>query len=165
MKLLFFTTLVCFAPLIVLAEQPDATTQASPEYSEETDKYESLGSIVEQLKGIRCPSTIRQKGLKVMSCPDAIGRLIEKVARLQSGRDEEIASELSVMDDLKIPRPMAKCADECVTCTMEDICMNPNRYSPEEKIAASVACPECGKPLEHEGGCVICGNCGYSKCG
>jgi ribonucleoside-diphosphate reductase alpha chain len=26
-------------------------------------------------------------------------------------------------------------------------------------------CPECGKPVEHEGGCVICRHCGYSKCG
>ena len=33
-------------------------------------------TIVEQLKGIRCHSTMRQKGLKVLSCPDAIGRAI-----------------------------------------------------------------------------------------
>ena len=26
-------------------------------------------------------------------------------------------------------------------------------------------CPECGEPVEHEGGCVVCRNCGYSKCG
>lgn len=26
-------------------------------------------------------------------------------------------------------------------------------------------CPECGGPVEHEGGCVICRNCGFSKCG
>ena len=26
-------------------------------------------------------------------------------------------------------------------------------------------CPECGSKLEHEGGCVTCRNCGYSKCG
>ena len=25
-------------------------------------------------------------------------------------------------------------------------------------------CPECGEPLEHEGGCVICKTCGFSKC-
>ncbi|MEG0769253.1 MAG: vitamin B12-dependent ribonucleotide reductase [Ruthenibacterium sp.] len=27
------------------------------------------------------------------------------------------------------------------------------------------SCPECGGPVEHEGGCVICRNCGFSKCG
>ena len=26
------------------------------------------------------------------------------------------------------------------------------------------ACPECGEPLEHEGGCIICKSCGFSKC-
>ena len=26
------------------------------------------------------------------------------------------------------------------------------------------ACPECGEPLEHEGGCIVCKHCGYSKC-
>ena len=25
-------------------------------------------------------------------------------------------------------------------------------------------CPECGAEVQHEGGCVICRNCGYSKC-
>ncbi len=27
------------------------------------------------------------------------------------------------------------------------------------------ACPECGGQVEHEGGCVVCHLCGYSKCG
>ena len=27
------------------------------------------------------------------------------------------------------------------------------------------SCPECGSVVEHEGGCVICRNCGFSKCG
>ena len=26
------------------------------------------------------------------------------------------------------------------------------------------ACPECGEPLEYEGGCVVCKTCGFSKC-
>ena len=28
-------------------------------------------TLIEQLRGIRCHSTLRQKGLKVLSCPDA----------------------------------------------------------------------------------------------
>ncbi len=27
------------------------------------------------------------------------------------------------------------------------------------------ACPECGGVVEHESGCVVCRNCGYTKCG
>jgi ribonucleoside-diphosphate reductase alpha chain len=26
------------------------------------------------------------------------------------------------------------------------------------------ACPECGGPVEHEGGCCVCHACGYSEC-
>jgi ribonucleoside-diphosphate reductase alpha chain len=26
-------------------------------------------------------------------------------------------------------------------------------------------CPECGGAMEHEGGCVVCRGCGYSRCG
>jgi ribonucleoside-diphosphate reductase alpha chain len=25
-------------------------------------------------------------------------------------------------------------------------------------------CPECGLTISHEGGCLLCHNCGYSKC-
>ena len=26
------------------------------------------------------------------------------------------------------------------------------------------ACPECGGAVEHEGGCAVCRNCGFTKC-
>jgi len=26
-------------------------------------------------------------------------------------------------------------------------------------------CPECGSPVAHESGCVVCYNCGWSMCG
>ncbi len=32
-------------------------------------------------------------------------------------------------------------------------------------VSAIHECPECGGKVEHEGGCVICRNCGFSKCG
>src|SRR5690606_20826362 len=59
-----------------------------PSQSEATSRLISLAlrsgidvkAIVEQLKGIRCHSTLRQmannKEIKVLSCPDAIGRAI-----------------------------------------------------------------------------------------
>jgi ribonucleoside-diphosphate reductase alpha chain len=34
----------------------------------------------------------------------------------------------------------------------------------EKEVFTSGACPECGGPLEHEGGCVICRICSYSEC-
>lgn len=62
-----------------------------PSQSEATSRLVSMAlrsgvdatSIIEQLRGIRCHSTLRQKGLKVLSCPDAIGRVLERVAELR----------------------------------------------------------------------------------
>lgn len=147
-----------------------------PSQSEATSRLVSVAlrsgmdvkSIVEQLKGIRCPSTIRQKGLKVLSCPDAIGRLIEKVAKLQS-KDEEMANELSTPEYSLLQRPSARlspvdeCSSDCEACSMKEDCGNPDKATQEDVLNG--ACPDCGKTVEHEGGCVICRNCGYSKCG
>ena len=149
-----------------------------PSQSEATSRLVSVAlrsgmdvkAIVEQLKGIRCPSTIRQKGLKVLSCPDAIGRLIEKVAKIQSSsREEEAGLDFTTPEYSVVSRPNASvgsetaCASECHVCTMREVCSNPELGLGEEGLGG--ACPECGKSVEHEGGCVICRHCGYSKCG
>lgn len=161
-----------------------------PSQSEATSRLVSIAlrsgidakSIVEQLKGIRCPSTIRQKELRVLSCPDAIGRLIEKVYKLQNGEGEgnghdksngnaEIrknAVAKSQTDAWKldfIPRPKGNSPvyDENYhnANMLNDTFAN---YSASE-VLHMTNCPECGKPVEHEGGCVICRHCGFSKCG
>ena len=33
-----------------------------------------------------------------------------------------------------------------------------------EHVANGEACPDCGGPVEHEGGCMVCHSCGYSQC-
>ena len=149
-----------------------------PSQSEATSRLVSVAlrsgmdvkSIVEQLKGIRCPSTIRQKGLKVLSCPDAIGRLIEKVAKIQSSKDEDVSGEICATTEYSLlQKPSARtahaeqseCDSQCSSCTLSEVCKNPGY----ENDYVSAECPECGKALEHEGGCVICRSCGYSKCG
>ena len=118
--------------------------------------------IVEQLKGIRCPSTIRQKALKVMSCPDAIGRLIENVAKIQNGSNI-VSDELSVSEDRKFYGPTAKVYSNQEHSERESTMV----IDREEAVTLDErsTCPECGKEVEHEGGCMVCRNCGYSKCG
>lgn len=39
----------------------------------------------------------------------------------------------------------------------KEVCEESHTFSVEK-------CPECGEPLTHEGGCVICKSCGWSKC-
>lgn len=47
-----------------------------------------VGEIVEQLRGIRCHSTLRRGSENALSCPDAIGRVLQKVAKM---RGEHVA--------------------------------------------------------------------------
>ena len=125
-----------------------------PSQSEATARLVSIAlrsgidekSIVEQLKGIRCPSTIRQKGLNVLSCPDAIGRMIEQVMNHRNGNGSMYKAAPQAATTMSIPKPTAK------------------TFGQEEQKGSAV-CPECGGKVEHESGCVICRNCGYSKCG
>lgn len=110
-----------------------------------------VNAVIEQLKGIRCLSTVRQRAtnpnIKVLSCPDAIGKVLEKVAKIKAQEDAER------MHSAVIP-PIEK---EPLTDGCEVM----------DGVPAEVGapCPECGAQLEHEGGCVICRACGYSKCG
>jgi len=154
-----------------------------PSQSEATSRLISIAlrsgldaaSIVEQLKGIRCPSTIRQKGLKVTSCPDAIGRLIEKVYKLQNGRsgsEKYVESRERVSEySQNSPVPTAKFAN--VSANVDYLDHGERAQSRNAGAGSSNAgdllnishCPDCGKPVEHEGGCVICRDCGFSKCG
>lgn len=108
-------------------------------------------TIVEQLKGIRCHSTMRQKGLKVLSCPDAIGRAIEKVYKMIQGQEA-----IRPTVDFDADDESRECTGNCQVCPSRSSCGDAQVDSP---------CPECGSPMEHEGGCVICRACGYSKCG
>ncbi len=144
-----------------------------PSQSEATSRLVSIAlrsgidakSIVEQLKGIRCPSTIRQKDLKVLSCPDAIGRLIEKVLKLQNGEDDHSMAEIyaAVSNNSRLhghPVPGA-CGRECFNRT--DCDKSTDSYA--DPAGMETTCPECGTPVEHESGCFVCRSCGYSKCG
>lgn len=120
-------------------------------------------SLVEQLKGIRCHSTLRKKGLKVLSCPDAIGRVIEKVNNLHK---QGLAAGMLPPIDPQVNEAPQPCPDNCSLCSHRDDCTRPQRKDNGVHLPSSGArCPECGSEMEHEGGCVICRACGYSKCG
>lgn len=126
-----------------------------PSQSEATSRLISIAlrsgmdvnEIIEQLKGIRCHSTLRQKAtnkeIKVLSCPDAIGKALERAVNT----NVEINNGSTIND-------YYLCCEE----NLEE----QNSFSTTNN---SMLCPECGNVLDHEGGCNICRNCGFSKCG
>jgi ribonucleoside-diphosphate reductase alpha chain len=98
-------------------------------------------SIIEQLRGIRCPSPSWEKGVRIFSCADAIARVVER--RLVQQQDASTEAD-------KTDEPLA---------------------SEEQLVGVALhganivgVCPECGGALRHEEGCVKCYSCGYSKC-
>ena len=130
-----------------------------PSQSEATSRLISIAlrsgmdveEIIEQLKGIRCHSTLRQratnKDIKVLSCPDAIGKALERVMNtyvdIENGFTNEMIYEIEEENK-----------EDRINIKNEDI-MESNKGN----------CPECGSKVDHEGGCIICRNCGFSKCG
>lgn len=126
-----------------------------PSQSEATSRLISLAlrsgidvtEIIGQLKGIRCHSTLRQMGngkdIKVLSCPDAIGKAMEKVLKDAYGFKGQV--------EVESPPVVINNEGEI--------------FIPDQEQKQYGYCPECKSKLEHEGGCVVCRNCGYSKCG
>ncbi|NMA06271.1 MAG: TSCPD domain-containing protein, partial [Ruminococcaceae bacterium] len=174
----------------------------------------SVDEIYAQLKGIRCPSTVRVQGLNCTSCPDAIAKVIRKVAKFQQGQAPDVKSETrmksqdkySLSEEIKkklndnVSHSRAQLEKKVISKKPENVenskpfdfsysdrleRTNPNKstgpnsdeskddadsnlhddFEYEEPAFSRRLCPDCSSFLEHEGGCVVCRNCGYSKCG
>jgi ribonucleoside-diphosphate reductase alpha chain len=102
--------------------------------------------IVKQLKGISGPTPVWDgHGGQILSTPDAIGKVLE---RYVENREQLVAIRQGQPQAQKgavvSPAPAAKSSDS----------------GPR----TSTTCPECGSNVEHVSGCVVCYNCGWSKC-
>jgi len=102
--------------------------------------------IVKQLKGISGPSPVWDgHGGQILSTPDAIGKVIEHYIENR----EHISSKRG-----HAPAPAAAGKQTA--------------HAPQGPAGpaqgSSTTCPECGTNVEHVSGCVVCYNCGWSKC-
>ena len=106
----------------------------------------SIDSIIKQVKGIRCPSPAWGEGGSILSCPDAIGRALERYMK-DARQKERPKAEASVMPTV------AYVSSDCKTGD------NTNH------LGLCPECPDCGGLLEFGEGCAVCRGCGFSKCG
>jgi len=100
--------------------------------------------VVKQLKGISGPTPVWDgHGGQILSTPDAIGKVLERYIenreQIQEARKQRPAFP-------KPPQP----AD--------------TKKSDPAAPRTTGTCPECGSTVEHVSGCVVCYNCGWSKC-
>ena len=106
--------------------------------------------IIEQLKGIRCPSPTLTEGGAILSCPDAIAKALESyISEKQMPNlfnNEQAANSTNPKAE---KTPEVKVYHSRGTGNSEGTCPQ---------------CPECGEMLEFAEGCVVCKSCGYSKC-
>lgn len=101
-----------------------------------------INSIIEQLKGIRCPAPSFGKGGATLSCSDAIGKVLER-------------NMTKVMEMLPAYASQLEAGVSAQTVS---------ESSHKADIGLCPECPECGQMLEFGEGCVLCSFCGYSKC-
>jgi len=101
--------------------------------------------IVKQLKGISGPSPVWDgQGGQIHSTPDAIGKVLEHyIENRERYREIRAAAQAGTT-------PAATAA--------------PSTSSHEGTPKTLATCPECGSTVEHVSGCVVCYNCGWSKC-
>ncbi len=113
--------------------------------------------IVEQLKGIACPSPVWDRGEAIKSCSDAISKSLKwyvdvrKKAETTAGATEE--SEMaSIVMNAHIEK----------TATFE---LPESSSTTQKNGEIGTICPDCGARLFYEEGCQKCHSCGFSKCG
>lgn len=103
-----------------------------------------ITSITDQLKGIRCPAPAIGKGEVILSCSDAIAKVLERNLHnawdLLSKKQPSDATNPSSVEDKKSAEGSRADLGFC----------------PE--------CPDCGQMLEFGEGCMLCKNCGFSRC-
>ena len=95
-------------------------------------------SIINQLKGISGPNPTWEDGQLILSTPDAIGRALETFVNGDSPSQEK-KSQFEIAEETSANGQQAK------------------EYGQH--------CSECdGRGVVNEGGCLVCKDCGWSKC-
>ena len=109
-----------------------------------------VDEIIDQLEGIRSPRIAVDHGERVYSIPDAIARAMKRHIGMQKTGVQ----------------PPVETFDELGGAVETDVELEKESRDVEEMLKKGLnpECPECGKQLIYEEGCVKCLSCGYSEC-
>jgi len=111
-------------------------------------------AIIKQLKGISGPNPTWEDGRLILSTPDAIGKALDDYL---SENEQPNSNNIKSAEDDELRK------NTITMATSEEANKNQNNVT-DFTFKNITTCPDCGSSVMHEGGCVTCPGCGFSKC-
>ncbi|MDD5423337.1 MAG: TSCPD domain-containing protein, partial [Candidatus Omnitrophica bacterium] len=122
-------------------------------------------SIIEQLRGIRCPSPSWEKGGRIFSCSDAIARVIERRMQDEKAKKAPETDTAAPQAGQNSAQIASEGSGGVAKARLPEGAMSGGQAVKSKTGNIVGVCPDCGSALWHVEGCMICKSCGYSKCG
>jgi ribonucleoside-diphosphate reductase alpha chain len=93
---------------------------------------------------------------------EATGRLISLALRA----GVKVESIIRQLMGIRCPSPTWQNGQQVVSCSdaIAQVLNSCTKSNVTEFEAQMGACPDCGSAVEHEGGCIVCRSCGFSRC-
>jgi ribonucleoside-diphosphate reductase alpha chain len=105
-------------------------------------------ALVAELKGISGPNPVWDNGELILSAPDAIGRALERCL-------ERRGDATNGNGNGGVP------AEAVVKAAAQTDAYQGPGAMPARPMSS---CPDCGSPVLHESGCLLCKHCGWTRC-
>ena len=117
--------------------------------------------ILEQLKGKKCANCINNAETAVLSCSDGVSKVLER-AWMKIPHFVFLSRQKSGMDAGTLEETVKQFSKDSHRMGKDTVIIEDNKLHPadEENL-----CPECQGQIEYVEGCMVCRNCGFSKCG
>lgn len=123
------------------------------------DEGNVVESFIHTSKGGICQANTSAVNRLVSLCMRSgvkTDEIIDQLKGITCGACTKAMSNGIKLDGISCPDILAR--------TLIEFCKPTDEKKIVEKPANQECCPECGEPIIHDGGCVQCTNCGWSKC-